>query len=158
MKNRIGFISNSSSSSFIVFIKDGLTGFFDENEDVIANEKDESKLDAFGFFPTSHNSPFRLEMSNNHKKHHPNQIIGKGYCVSCNEDEVIDFLVQNNIPFKASCHYGHRFVQYKRDSDYILFANNYGMMIDMYGEDAVSEKEIKHITIVSVKEYLGETQ
>ena len=77
------------------------------------------------------------------------------YYVSCNEDEVISFLVKNNIPFKASCHYDHYYVSYKRNSDYILFARNFGIVIDTYGEDKVelTNKLAGKVGIEKVKPY-----
>jgi len=70
------------------------------------------------------------------------------YFVTCNEEEVIEFLVKNNIPFKASCHYNHEYISYKKDSDYIFEAMNYGLIANMYGEDHYkffTEEDMKNL-------------
>jgi hypothetical protein len=89
-----------------------------------------------------------------------------GYSVACNEDEVIKFLLKNNISFKAVRHYGHESIFFKKDSDEILFIENTGLRFEMCENmdnrtirDSI--KDFKKFTgekdvfrIVKVKDYL----
>jgi len=160
MKIRNGFISNSSSSSFIVRIKDDnlMGSMYDIDTKLLANKEDVKKLEEYGFTKTNLTSPFQDE-DGMIKSGHPDYFISMKYFVTCNEDFVIYFLVKNNIPFKASCHYGHEYVSYKKDSDFIVKGQNFGLAMDMYGDDywpKFGEMEIPPYSELSVKKYLNE--
>ena len=86
------------------------------------------------------------------------------YNVSCNEDEVLVFLMKNNIPFKASCRYDNYYVTMKKDANMYLYAFNFGNEIDMYGakeDDICFWKNIGRTPKVeerSVKSFLRENK
>ena len=148
MKIRTCFVSNSSTASFIVRIKQD--DFLHEKDELfIANEEDIIKLEEYGFTRTNKTNPFDkgdgwTKTGDPGEDHY----ISMEYSVSCNYEEQVEFLVKNNIPFKASCHYGHRLMTYKKDSDYIFEAVNYGLMFNMYGEDHfkyITEEDMKKL-------------
>ena len=133
MKIRSGFVSNSSSSSFVVQIKKTLFDSIKEDKgiytNIIADEESIPILKEYGFSYSMTRSPFdRPEVEDNE-----DLMCYMHYNVTCNQEEVIEFLVKNNVPFKASCHYGHYFVMFKKDDDQILEAYNFGKEMDMYG-------------------------
>jgi len=163
MKIRNGFVSNSSSSSFIVKIGYSIVDKIMEEREPVASKEDIKKLEKYGFKKSNITSPFDkikkpyCEISEEEKYLTGEKFVSMRYYVSCNQDEVICFLVKNNIPFKASCHYDNEYVSFKKDSDYIFEAENYGIAIDMYGEDRLTfegMEEKEPIRKVSVKEYL----
>ncbi|KKM62762.1 hypothetical protein LCGC14_1518450, partial [marine sediment metagenome] len=137
-KIRDGFVSNSSSSSFIILIKKWSVMDNPDDKDFIATEEDIKKAKEYGFTETETINPFRYEelRSVNEAKpiERPEQL-GLAYAVTCNEDDVIYFLVKNNIPFKASTHYQNHYYCYGRGWDYILRAENFGQTMCMYGEE-----------------------
>ena len=170
MKIRDGFVSNSSSSSFIVRLAP------DENSptkglnkpDGLLNAADLKKVLKFGFRPTSiyyasQLSPDRWEWKEPLTEI-PKDTEQLGYCVSCNEDEVIEFLVKNNIPFSGSTHYGHSNVFFRRDGKTLLWLDNFGLSFEMYGHGGgvVAQyllnqfKKAKPMRRESIKSYLGE--
>ena len=137
MKIRNGFVSNSSSSSFIVQIKKTLVN---PKQNMIANEEDIKKLADYGFVKTRKHSPINaFSMDTIKEDTEPNKCYYMLHNVICNQKEVIEFLIQNNIPFKACCHYDQQFYLYCKDSEYIIAATNYGNIIDMYGVDKAEE-------------------
>ena len=155
MKIRQGFVSNSSTASFIIQIKEDNL-FPEEIKYFLASKEDISNLIGAGF---SFAENISLSPISFNPKNSSNKRTEKSTClthfVSCNEDEIISFLVKNNIPFKASCHYDHYYVSYKRDSNYILFARNFGIEIDTYGEDKIelTNKLMGNIGIKKVKPF-----
>ena len=118
MKVRNGFVSNSSSSSFVVSMKE--PHVYPMPKENVLSEEDVKKLLEYGFFEikdddnTTHE--FRYEML-------------------CNQDDVIEFLLKNSIPFEAECHYGHYHVFYYPKTDLVIQAQNYGHEISTYGPD-----------------------
>ncbi len=131
MKIRTGFVSNSSSASFVVKIKKETFLELEKDKNFLINEKDISKLKEYGFVESNLFSPFINKEPLGSAEHY----VSMKYFTSCNFEEVICFLVKNNIPFKAACHYDNKYVSYKKDSDYVFEAINYGITMDMYGED-----------------------
>ena len=127
MKIRNGFVSNSSSSSFIVQIEDNW--FIKEGRPFNVDKEKISLLEEYGFTKTSRNTPlsFKERTEDEEEQHYMH------YSVSCNEDDVMAFLMKNNIPFKASCHYDHYYIMMKKDADLYIYASNFGNEIDMYG-------------------------
>lgn len=132
MKYRSGFVSNSSSSSFVVHAMD----FWDKNHKRFITEKEEKLLLGWGFKKTfiSH-APFITDEI--FEKGHASEKIGGvelyNYAcyVSCNQDDVIYLLLKHNIPFEASCHYNHYHIIYRRDEQVFLEIQNYGEQASM---------------------------
>ncbi len=141
MKIRIGFVSNISTASFVVRIKEDplrkarWPGFMVRKEDI-------PKLKEYGFKPSNLVSPFDKQEIRMVGK---TTYISMKYYIDCNYDDVICFLVKNNIPFKASCHYDHKLMSYQKDDDYIFEAINYGFILNMYGEGFYENCDLKDL-------------
>ena len=102
MKIRNGFVSNSSSSSFVVKIKE-----FDYTNNkmiVFLTEEEITLLENYGFKKTEQSYPSKIDVTGIKPNSSGENLA---YKVVCNQDEVISFLVENNIPFIASIHYGN---------------------------------------------------
>jgi hypothetical protein len=115
MKIRIGFISNSSSSSFIVYKK----RISPKDTVKLLTRKQSNLLDKFGF---------------------KGDDFSVSYEVICNQDEVIIFLLKNRIPFTAECHYDHETLLYQ-GKELIYEFPNFGKQIGMYGLDHLVWRE-----------------
>lgn len=136
MKIRNGFVSNSSSSSFLVkrekarwipYPGEESTGRVMEVYDVILTPEQENALSEFGFMKSKHwLDEERLEYS---------------YEVSCNQDCIAKFLIKNKIPFTASVHYGHYTWFWNGSDENIICFVNYGEIYSTYG--LINEYEIQ---------------
>jgi hypothetical protein len=141
MKIRNGFVSNSSSSSFIVHR--GKNPF--EKTTKLTTAAQDRKLKKYGFRKTFAHSadnvpPFydkkawKEEAKRVEHKDNVRFLYNYGYEVTCNQDEVSMFLVENKIPFVASCHYGQCTWIYTPELDRIIVATNVGRIMEMYGD------------------------
>jgi len=170
MKVRTGFVSNSSASSFIVQTKScriiKQKGDKEEDRILLATKEEIRKLKKYGFKETTLSNPFDYHCLSRQiwVPDVYSEICALVYNVICNQDEIIYYLVKNNIPFQAACQYGNEFVSYERDSDYILFARNDGCELAMYGRRCIEELDEMEMTgqakespvkKVSKKEYLN---
>jgi len=140
MKTRQGFVSNSSSSSFIVEVKtmDYSNGEF---EFILSPDKIEA-LDSFGFRLINcscvehyHNYPSNSNPDSDVYKQRDDYAddyrSNMGYHVSCNEDEVLYFLFKHRIKFNAVVHYENESIIYD-GGDYFYRIQNYGKTLSMY--------------------------
>lgn len=122
MKIRNGFVSNSSSSSFVVRrCKDFMYTISNLSEDQL------QKMDKYGF-------------------KYIQSVDEYVYDVACNEDSVIDFLIENKIPFEAKTHYGHYTQIYNPDTNTLVKGVNFGEMYATYKSMEYVEKQ-KPITV-----------
>jgi hypothetical protein len=122
MKIREGFVSNSSSSSFLIQFK--------RQGDCYLTEDQENKLVSYGFTKTFAMSPECYGIGE------PDDVteeaekiwgwVNYGYDVTVNQADVIYFLLKNNIGFHANCHYGDHDVYYDQDSDSMYKIQNIG--------------------------------
>lgn len=146
MKTRGGFVSNSSSSSFVVVRK----GFLKKDKSLLT-PKEEKLLVKYGFKKVGCYRADQVECEFYHDikeeirkrqrrinkkfKYKPcktdNVLYNLGYAVTCNQDAVIYFLLKNNISFEGNCHYGDYNVVYKKGEKYFLILQNYGIQCRM---------------------------
>lgn len=134
MKIRNGFVSNSSSSSFVVQVK---STKFDQMWDKadgktptsrkVSEEQEEALLE-YGFRHCADSHASHIEGGRKPR-------VGKTHMyfqVPCNEDEVIHWLVENGISFEAACHYGHESVFFDSERNELIFAPNFGLSLETY--------------------------
>lgn len=124
---RNGFVSNSSSSSFVVIRKDFMDG------KIFLSKQDEAKLKKFGFKKAScyYADQVDFDLFAQEKGEKVSKNYQLGYSVSCNQDDVIYFLVKNQISFEALCEYDHYHVIYKSGAKDFLRIQNYGHQASM---------------------------
>lgn len=131
MKNRFGYVSNSSSSSFIVLLVDT-----DGNATNVTKEQ-EQMLFGYGFRYVK-NEYWKnaltdgAELVDNKDEIKEKNQVAMYYYISCNEDEVEDFLFENHIPFFESEHYNMKLNHYDGVHDYYDTVLNEGTMILTY--------------------------
>jgi len=181
MKIRNGFVSNSSSSSFFVVKKNSW------DKKIYLTKKEEDILVKYGFQKVEcfradqvdcelfHETKASIVKEQEKEKRQFEKKYGKlskkdaesykencnyGYSVTCNQDDVILFLLKNNITFEASCHYGDYTVIYKKNEKNFLTLQNYGVQCrGIYSYDEALERvgwvmKDKSIEEVNVKEWL----
>ena len=146
MKIRHGFVSNSSSSSFVIRLESSWISQ-GERRDLISREEIGTLLN-YGFEYTQYRSATQLQHSflgTDTESNKETEYLG--YEVTCNEDEVIGFLVKHNIPFHASKHYGNTSVFFARDSKEILFVDNLGQKFEMYEwkDDSYKDESVERL-------------
>lgn len=128
MKIRTSFVSNSSTGSFIVRIKD----LMEEKRSI--TQKEENILLNYGFKYAHASYPEHIEYNNEIEPEPKDEGSWQNlfYKVICNEDEVITFLLENNIPFLAMTHYGNNYYIYEKNKNYIIWFPNYGAIFTTY--------------------------
>jgi len=158
MKIRSGFVSNSSSSSFVVRRCD----LSKPKCPVILTKSQEKALEKYGFRRTCAHSngqlpPFwdKTAWSKETKNVKAIRDFNYGYEITCNQDEVIHFLIQKKVPFIALCHYGHSTVIYDPETDTLTTGVNYGAIMEMHGTERENTDFYKNpVKTVSGKEWL----
>ena len=172
MKRRIGFVSNSSTASFVVKTKPTEWDYMSHNlseEDVAAITLPKEKVELLkesGFYPTKEENPFREEL---------NTQIGDGskaktkddtllaFWISSNHDYALQFLVAHDIPFKAAVHYGQYLYTYDPKDKCIYRLQNFGIeYLKSYKDlEAAINKEddydwidIEPLKVIDRKEFL----
>lgn len=152
MKVRSGFVSNSSSSSFIVRNRERFAFPGRDNEPKLTAE-DIKLLEDYGFFRVDR--PYASELESNHGDvDKSTDDYTFGYYVICNEDEVIVFLLENNIPFTAATQYGHIHMFYDKDSKHMLVARNYGLELEMYGHTREYDEDFPYTGMVNAVQWI----
>jgi len=169
MKIRNGFVSNSSSSSFIVH---DINKLGSKTYNGLLDKKTIQKLLKFGFIPNGLLHPTHLEYNSLSDESLWDPLVDKktkeilvrsfGYYVSCNQDEVIRFLVKNNIGFSALIHYGHYFYLFHKNDKHIMVFKNFGAEVETYRQEdswKTIVKEFKRYNepsyqLISIKEFL----
>jgi len=140
MKTRTGFVSNSSSSSFVVRRSD--TGSINSKKSLTTPQQDRL-LQKYGFRKIIGWSPDCVPCNKKEWKAEEKLVqklcnssfrYNLGYEVTCNQDGVMVFLIENKIPFVADCHYGHYTWIYTPELDRIIVATNVGRIMEMYGD------------------------
>jgi hypothetical protein len=170
MKIRTGFVSNSSSSSFVVS-KTQSDWSAKGKQVVVLTPKQEKALKAFGFYRAYIRSPYLVPFGGKGQAREEKKFaslsvkkptkrdyaFGKKmrltkqqvdsmarreresyawcYSIICNQDEVIKFLVENQIPFEANIHYDHQTYFYIPKSDCLVIAQNFGNQFSTYTSD-----------------------
>jgi hypothetical protein len=144
MKTRTGFVSNSSSSSFVVPIRK--IEIINRGGNLVVSTDKLQKLLKYGFKPTVYSTPSMLENSSMCMR--SIEVVplenaeALAYQVGCNELDVIAELLRLDVSFQASCHYGHESVFHKTGSTEVWFIANPGVECEMYGLDAL-QNDIK---------------
>lgn len=141
MKTRNNFISNSSSSSFIVMKK----GYKLDNQ-YCSSEQEKILIEA-GWEGFKRIDALELELGVQPIESDDPEVYG--YSVICNEDDVIYFLLKHRIPFTGACHYGDYSVYYP-GGKYFYRANNIGKQLETllyYNIEKEPKEEIEKISI-----------
>lgn len=135
MKTRNGFVSNSSSSSFVVQRYDRHTKGSPKLTTTLQDrllKKNRFRLE-IAFFPDQVGYP-------THEPIAPKDRKLANWCryTSCNQEDEILFLLRHRISFDADIHYGHRSMSYDGITDVLIIAQNFGKQIQMYGTEKMT--------------------
>lgn len=125
MKLREGFVSNSSTASFIVKYKE----MFRDNNVPLLTLKEIKILEKIGFHKTLASYPEQI--SDREEVKDDEKFYNYGFFIIVNEKEIIDDLITYNIPFVANCHYDQYTVIYEKNSKYVDVFINAGMHLQM---------------------------
>lgn len=160
MKLRIGFVSNSSTASFIIRYKDFVGSSGGGNIKILLTKAQVKKLEDYGFKKTTACYPDQYNFKEVVKDNE--EFYNYGYDIVCNQDEPISFLLKNKIPFVCSEHYD-QFVIIYNGGDTFKRYTNFGQLALMHCLDddfyinSGSKKKHKGfdiIEVVKVKDYL----
>lgn len=158
MKIRYGLVSNSSSSSFIVQIRRSMMDSFLHKDRPSLSSEEIEKLKKIGFVNVGTDNPFHLEMvgeSSIPNLPEEDKDCFMGLSITCNQDIIMQYLIKNNIPFKAAVHYGHEFCHYQKDSEFLISIPNAGLEAEMYESHLQNRKFIRtEIRDIPVSEYM----
>ena len=160
MKIRTGFVSNSSTSSFVIRRVDS---FWNKKPKILITSEQSNKLRKYGFRKTYAHCPAQLTpfydtlaWNKENKQVQNKRNYNLGYEVIVNQDEVIEFLIKNKIPFVAECHYGHQSMIYIPENDTLYIGINFGKIMEMHGVDDINKYAIDRtgIKIYKASDYI----
>ncbi len=147
MKIRHGFVSNSSSSSFLIKSKEiDRTALLTDSEIELlrANKFKPSNIISVSYlFYNNNNKSFAKDIENN---------ISYQMQISCNQDIVIAFLLKNNISFSGLCVNGTEWLFYKKNSTVMTKIKDFGKYMEIYGH--LPYATTPHISYIDVKAFL----
>ena len=155
----MGFVSNSSSSSFVVVNKDFLSS---NNKDSLTKEE-KLKLINFGFQITDAAIPLHILIDGMNNGGMKDVLIEKdsllndcyyGYYVDCNQIDVSCFLLKNNISYKAVTHYGDDTEVFNKDDKYFHILHNFSSCLLGKKINREEVKRHKKVTRIDVKKFL----
>jgi len=148
MKIRNSFVSNSSSSSFIIQVYK-----FDEKNTRRITEVQEKLLVDNGFEFTMQIDPAYLSREDLvaiwEKETFWDDTYNYGFVVECNQDNTISFLLKNKIPFVADVHYGHKSIRYE-GKETVYIARNFGR--EMTSDSDFNPAKYKNSLSIDIKD------
>lgn len=161
MKMRFGFVSNSSSASFVVPLEIVTHNNNNCTSKLLLSQEEIDLLIGYGFWKSCDRDPFshggeygyKCEECEGNKNKNKDQEMCLGkifgniylrYDVSCNEGETIQFLLEHNIPFYAGMDYDGQLMVYKRDMEKTLILQNEGIRYIWGMMGNKSNKYFKH--------------
>ena len=135
MKIRNGFVSNSSTASFLVKYREYSQ---EEKGYVIVPRLPKTtakKLEKFGFRKANFYTAIQVSGNREDEAYTVKEDDSYNYVYEnmCNEEEPINFLLDNKIPFEASLQYDQYYMKYDGKNK-IIIATNYGITLGMYGD------------------------
>jgi hypothetical protein len=136
MKTRMGFVSNSSSASFVVPLE-VVTHYGNNNHKrkTLLSQEEIDLLIGYGFWKSCNRDPFSHggwgykcdDCENGKNKELCFRDMYLRYDISCNEDEPIQFLLEHNISFYAGMDYDGQLMVYKKGMERVLILQNEGI-------------------------------
>ena len=161
MKVRNGFVSNSSSSSFVVKLKEDWVDARVKNHttpETLLTPEQVSVLESMQFQYCAHTYASRVEQLNRDDECLEAQdkttapMMALSIC--CNQDEFIEALVRNEIPFTAACHYGHETVVWRAGDEFVYVLHNAGVAYETYQMQETLDAEFKarKVSVADIKE------
>lgn len=141
MKIRNGFVSNSSSASFVIPLEVVTRGDNKHTRKTLLSQEEIDLLINYGFWKSCNRDPFfhcegeyryRCDdcKGKNDKEFCISDVFGDMYLrydISCNENEPIQFLLEHDIPFYAGMDYDGQLMVYKRGMEKVLILRNEGI-------------------------------
>jgi hypothetical protein len=147
MKIRHGFVSNSSSSSFLIKSKE-------IDRTALLTDSEIELLKANKFEPTNIASVSYLFYNNNNKSFakDTDNNMSFGMRVSENQDIIIAFLLKNNISFSGLCVNGTEWLFYQKNSTVMTKIKDFGKYMEIYGH--LPYATTPHISYIDVQTFL----
>jgi hypothetical protein len=149
VKIRNGFVSNSSTSSFIVRVYDWI------KEKELISEKYIKLLKKYGFRKTNIYVPSSYD---NEEWEIIKDGHNYGYFIDCNQHEPLKFLLKHKIPFSSSIHY-NSFNVYYDGKDKVVLGNNFGEnfsgfeLLDNFIKQGKRDCKFEIFTVKEFKKY-----